>query len=453
MDVSAEFNQVLSRIINAIPDILMAIALLLIAWIVATVVKKIITKGGKAAHIPRGFAKGRMAQSEVEGEELLEAIGKLAFYLVFLLVIPTVFATLGMTAISQPLSNMADNLLGYIPNILGAALILFIGWFIAKFIREIVTNILHGLGVDRLTEKYGLAEPKEESKTEPASKPETETKTGEHKDKSSAQKPITLSQVIGNIVYVLILIPVIIASLETLQIQTITEPAIHMLNLVFGYIPNVIAGVILIIIGVILARFVGRFLYSILEGSGIDGMVDRFNKEFKMINVPNFSLSKVVTEIVKILIVLFFVIEAMNVMELAILQTVGSAILLYIPFLLGAFITLLVGLILANFVEKFVHKYSGGSKALGKILKYLIIVFAIFMTLDQLQLASSIVNYGFIAMIAGLSVAFAIAFGLGGRTFASKQLEHLDTKLHSSDGKYSEQIKPQDTNDPDQPFV
>lgn len=447
MNAGDQFRDVLNTIINAIPHILMALALLLITWIIATLIKNIITKGGKAANLPEKMAKGKMAQTEQDGEKLLEAIGKLVFFLVFLLVIPSVFQTLGMQAIAEPLTNMADSLLAFIPNILGAGLVLFIGWFIAKFVRDIVTNIAHGFGADRLPEKIGISDSKGSNQSGAPSEPKKEENKGD--------KPISLSQVIGNIVYVLILIPVIIAALEILQIAAITEPAIYMLNLIFGYIPNVIAGIILILIGVLIARFVGKLLHSLLAGTGIDGMLDRFNKELDMVKVPNFSLAKIISEIVKILIVLFFVVEAANVMELGVLQTIGEAILLYIPFLLGAFIILVVGLVLANFVEKFVRKYSGGSKALGKILKYMIITFAVFMTLDQLRMAQSIVNIGFIAIMAALAVAFAIAFGIGGRSFASKQLEHVDKKIHASeendDFKASDYSVNQNDQDPDKP--
>ncbi|NLB99617.1 MAG: hypothetical protein GX788_08310 [Lactobacillales bacterium] len=65
----------------------------------------------------------------------------------------------------------------------------------------------------------------------------------------------------------------------------------------------------------------------------------------------------------------------------------------------------------------------------GEIVKYIVYVLAIFMTLDQLQFASSIVNTAFLFVIGGLAVAFALAFGLGGREFAKKQLDRLDNKM------------------------
>nr|WP_316046398.1 hypothetical protein [Planococcus glaciei] len=60
---------------------------------------------------------------------------------------------------------------------------------------------------------------------------------------------------------------------------------------------------------------------------------------------------------------------------------------------------------------------------------------AIFMTLDQLNFATNIVNLAFLFIIAGLAVAFAIAFGIGGRDFAKRQLDKFEAKAQEEDKK------------------
>ena len=57
------------------------------------------------------------------------------------------------------------------------------------------------------------------------------------------------------------------------------------------------------------------------------------------------------------------------------------------------------------------------------------------MALDQLNFANNIVNMAFLFIIGGLSVAFALSFGLGGRDFAKKQLEKLDKKIEEESGQ------------------
>ena len=71
----------------------------------------------------------------------------------------------------------------------------------------------------------------------------------------------------------------------------------------------------------------------------------------------------------------------------------------------------------------------------GKIAKYIIIVFAIFMTLEQIKFASTIVNTAFLLVLGSLAVAFAVAFGIGGRDFARRQLDKLDRSIDVQDDK------------------
>ena len=411
--IREQFVQIFEQVVAGAPNFLYALGLLIVAWVVGKVAQKIIVKGGSKIKEPGVFAKSGVAENEEQWEQIISTFGKLAFYLAFLVVLPGVFDRLGMTSVAQPLSNMTTEILAFMPNLIGAALVFFIALFIAKILREIVTNVLQGLGVDRLSGKLGL--------------------TSDESKKKDKVQTLGISKIFGNIVYVLIIIPVTISALEILKIQAISQPAINMLNIIFSYIPNVIAATILILIGVLIARFVGELLKTLIDGSGLNSLVEKYNNELGVIANPNFSISTVIAEFVKILIVIFFIMEAFSVLNLQILQTISVAIVTYIPFLLGAAVTLVGGFLLANFTDKIIGKISDGPKALGKILKYSIIVFAIFMTLDQLRLAPSIVNFGFMAIMAGLGIAFAIAFGLGGREFAAKQLSHLDQKIHETD--------------------
>ncbi len=410
--METQFRTIGNTIISAIPAILLALLLLLLAWVVATIAKKIVIRGGKAAKIPSLFQRSRIADSSEGGIEILELLGKLAFFLVFLFMIPSIFDALGMTAVSQPISNMVQSFLAFIPNIIAAGIILFVGWMLAKLAKELVSNILKSLKTDRLPQKFGL-------------------------DKSGTQDTpsFELSSIVGNIVYVLVIIPVVIAALEALNIQAISVPAVNMLNMILGVIPNLVVAVILVMIGVVIARMIAELVKSLLASTGMDNLTQKMNADPMYPSIPRFSLSNVIGEIVRAIIVIFFVVEALNVLNLTVLQMIGSAVIIYLPFLIGAIVILGVGFVLANFVEGFIVKFTGQPTALGKVLKYVILVFAVFMTLDQLRLAPSIVNFAFMAIMAGLAIAFAVAFGIGGKGFAARQLEKLDKKIEEEKQK------------------
>src|SRR5699024_10174991 len=99
---------------------------------------------------------------------------------------------------------------------------------------------------------------------------------------------------------------------------------------------------------------------------------------------PSIDLANVITNIVKVFIILFFTIEALNVLKLDVLNSIGNAVLVYIPFLVSATIILGVGFFVANLLDQCIRKYAN-SPFSAKIVKYVVIVFQVFMTLNQFQ--------------------------------------------------------------------
>lgn len=86
------------------------------------------------------------------------------------------------------------------------------------------------------------------------------------------------------------------------------------------------------------------------------------------------------------------------------------------------------GNILASFLTKVTD-----NKVLSSTIRYSILVLAIFMALDQLKFAQNIVTTSFTIILGAFAVAFALAFGLGGRDFAAKQLDKLDKKIDKNE--------------------
>ena len=107
------------------------------------------------------------------------------------------------------------------PNIVAAAIVLIIGCFIAKLVRQLLAHLFDKLNVNKLQEKAGI----EVANTD------------------------RLSNTLDYIVYVLILIPMIVMALDVLKISVISDPAVHMLNLIFAFIPNIFSGLVIIVIG------------------------------------------------------------------------------------------------------------------------------------------------------------------------------------------------------------
>ncbi|MBT2569322.1 mechanosensitive ion channel [Planococcus sp. ISL-110] len=415
-DVGNSFRGVGNTIIDYIPNVLGALLLLLVAWIVATIVRAIFTKGLKKAGVDKAMVKGHMAKTKETADNQLDSIGKILYYLIFILFIPSVLQALNMQNVAQPISNMMDKLLAFLPNLFMAIIIIVIGYFVAKFVKNLVFSLLTAINIDKWFNKVT-------SKTGSTS---TGTTRMDASDKS------TLANVLANIVFVIVLIPILTIALETLNIRSISEPIVNMLNQVLNMIPNIFVAIILILVGVLIAKFVGDLLISLLNGTGINRFSTYLNPD--KTKSPSFDIANIIGKVVQAIIIIFFTVEAMNVLQLDVLNNIGEAIIGYLPLLISSLIILGLGLIGGSLLGSYVKKTSN-NRFLGGIVKYAIIIVAVFMTLDQLNFATNIVNLAFLFIIAGLAVAFAVSFGMGGREFAKRQLESLEKKMEKEDDK------------------
>jgi hypothetical protein len=159
----------------------------LIAWIVAVVIKKIVLKVLQTARVDESV--GSKAGLEKKEVPLSQTIAEIVHYLVLLLFLPTVLNALALGGLREPLQQMIGKVLVFFPNLFTAALILLIGWFIARIPKKIGTGLHIALGAERLSEKVGLSKV-----------------LGEQ----------GLSGSIGLVVYMTIMIPVLLAALQAL---------------------------------------------------------------------------------------------------------------------------------------------------------------------------------------------------------------------------------------------
>lgn len=406
------FNNITNRFSLGLPSFIEALLLLLVAFLVAYLVKKLIMNIGKRTKLSRHMGKAGMTEKP---EDSLEFFGNLGFLIVFVLFLPGVFARLGLESISAPITGMLTGLLNFIPNLLGSILILVIGIFIARLVKQLAIGLFERLNVDRFQEKM-------------------RSKGGE-----PVGEEVSLSNILGNIVYILILIPVIIAALQVLNISIISEPALNMLNAIFVMIPNIIAGIILIMLGIFIAKLVADLIFNLLAGMGLNSKVNQMIDEPRASNI---NLERIISEAIRYIIILILTVEAFNVMNLGILENIGSAILLYLPLVLSAGLILLGGYVLGMLAKSAIHKNFPDARLLGNIVQYVIVGLAAFMALSELGIADYFINIAFIAIVAAAAVAFAISFGIGGRDFARNMLKKAESKLDDA-GQMIKEKKPE----------
>lgn len=380
----------LDRLVASLPDILIAVLFLILAFVLATIVKKLLVKLLSTDGVKSKLAK---VDKENGGSHLIDMIGKLAFLLVFLLFLPAVLNRLNMTGVSEPITNFVSSIIQYIPLLFAAGVIVYVGIFVADLIKDIVTSLLATVGVDKFQAKYAPV-----------------------KDENAR-----LSNILGMILYVLILIPVITAALDILGLQSISQPFTALLNDIISYIPKIFVAGLLLFVGVFISKIVVNLLRSILEGANIDRVGAELGLSTK------FSFAKIISEAVRYVLIIFFLVEAVKVLDLIALTTIASTILAYVPIALSAGLIVLAAVVLAKLAERFILS-NNGSRTISSIVKVAIYAVAGFMTLSQLGIGSTIVEAAFVIILAAIGIAFAIAFGLGGKDFAKRKLNDLDSK-------------------------
>lgn len=375
----------------AILSVIKAALFLILGLAAATIVSKLLKK--LAGKLQEKLVK--KTGNEETRELLKDFVGKLSFLLIFLLFVPSISQALGLAEMSAPILNVLNVVWMYLPKLIAAAIILWVGFLIAGLVRDLLIPAFNRIKLDRLQEKAGI-------ETKPSAK---------------------LSNTLAYIVYVLILIPVIITALTVMDIKAISQPAIGMLNTIFDYVPRILAASVIVIIGCMVAKLAGGIVERLLAATGLDARISKLLDG----KAAGFVLSKVVGTIVQVVLVIFFAVESMSILRLEIISSIGGSIIGYLPYVLAAVLILIACYVCASIAEKALKK--NGHEVGALFAKSAIYTLGGFMILNELGVASTIVNAAFVIVVAAFGVAFALAFGIGGREFASKMLDKLASKF------------------------
>ena len=399
--VAEPLNALLSQVANFVPQLAGALILLLVAWVVATVLRKLVSGALHALKIDERLA-GEPGDTQPE-TTVADNLGEAVYWLVFLLFLPAVLGALALDGLLQPVQSLVDELLGFLPNILGAGLILVVGWFAANLVRRIITNLLASVGVDRLAERVGLGQ---------------------------ALGTMRLSGLLGLIVYVLILLPVLISALNALALDAVTGPASEMLASILNVVPALFGAVVLLSIAYFIGRVVADLVTNVLVGAGFDSILVKLG----VTNTPSEDRrpSDVVGLLILVSLMLFAVIEAAGMLGFTALGDLLSRFLVLGGQVVLGLVIFGVGLFLANIAESAVRTSATRQAGLlAMTTRVSIIVLAGAMGLRQMGLANEIINLAFGLLLGAIAVASALAFGLGARDVAGRTVEDWVKGLRS----------------------
>lgn len=225
-----------------------------------------------------------------------------------------------------------------------------------------------------------------------------------------------ISNLVGNVVFGIIIIVVSIAALQVLGIAAISGPAQQMLEMFLNAIPLIVAAAILLAIGFAIAKFLGNLLEEILRGVGTDRAIESIG-----IVPEGTSASSVITKIVQVAIMIFFAIMATRMLGFPEITRILNEILALGGSVLFGAVIIAAGFLIAGIIGRFIT-----NSIASKVLRYSTIALFIAMGLRYMGIADSIINLAFGAVVIGGAAAAALAFGLGGRNAAARLLDKVE---------------------------
>ncbi|MBW4493439.1 MAG: mechanosensitive ion channel [Oscillatoria princeps RMCB-10] len=249
-------QNLLNQILAALPKILKAGIIGATGWLLAQVVRRLVTNLLAATGTDRLGA--RLGVSQTAGGQSLSWIGGTIVYI--LILIPTAIAALNaleVEAISAPAVVMLTQMLNVIPQIFTAGLILTVAYFIGRFVADLVTNILTGIGFNNIFYWLGL-QSTPSARRQPVAPPLAD------EDATVIQPPAvparTPSEIVGIVVQVGILLLATVAAINILNIEALTA-IVSGLVLLAG---RVLAGLVVFALGLYFANLA----FNLISSSG-----------------------------------------------------------------------------------------------------------------------------------------------------------------------------------------
>ncbi|MEO7277161.1 MAG: mechanosensitive ion channel [Sphingomicrobium sp.] len=384
------------------PRILIALLILVATWVVARAVKWIIQKAIDRTPALKKHLTG--SPDETVGHQL----GTIAKLIIWLVGIMAALQFLGLGQILAPINELVTEIFAFLPRLIGAGLIFFVGLVVARIAKNLVETVLIAANVDGLLARLGIGDVEGTVRTDPNAVP------------PGAAPPATrssLARAVGVLLFAVIIIQVAIAALNVLGIEAISGPAVDMLNQIYAAIPRVLAAALWIGIAFFIGRFLKTIIEAILPSTGFDQAITSTGV-FPATARP----SRIVANIAMVAIILAASIEAAK-------QLGGGTIAIFLAqvtelggkVIFGTLI-IVVGIMLSRIIANLVGSGTGEGGFAQTIVRYAIIALFTAIGLTFMGLADMIVMMAFGLILGSAAVATALAFGLGGRDAAGSVL-------------------------------
>lgn len=374
-----------------LPNVLGAIIVLLIGWLIAKGLKKLITKLFKKTN----WDERVLGKSSIKNTNSF--VGNIIYYIVMIIVLLVVLEILGVDQVLDPLKNMVNKFLLFIPDLVGAILIGVVGYLLAKFISSLVN--IGGNLLDRFIDKTGF------------------------KDTDK------LVNILKKIVFIIIFVPFLIQAFNALQMEAISGPANNILNGFTEMIGELVVAALILTVFIWGGKYLASFLEDLFRSMGLDNAAEKI-KIHNMIGA-NQSLSKLVANLIYFFLVFFGVITAVEILGLDRLTDTLNTILDITGQILFGLVILAIG----NYISLLIYNTmtrANNNKFIAGVVRVASLSLFIAIALRTMGIANEIVELAFGLILGAIAVAVALSYGLGGRDAAGEHFKEIIGKLRNN---------------------
>ena len=379
-----QINEVMATMPGWGAAIITAIAAIIVAYIVKSIITTVINKTQFGA------------KAKTTGGNLGSALGRAGFWLTLLFFVPPFLGFLELGEYAQPIDDMFSSIATFLPNLIGAALLFGIGYIVSKIAQNAVTTTLRAMQVDNLMTRFGVA--------------------------SATGSTGSLATGLGTLVFVIVISFFAIGALDVLDIDAISGPLSGLLQSFLDFIPELISAAVVLGLAIFIGKFVSNFLKGFLPTLGFDNSVNT------LMSIDDgeglrFAPSSVAGSLAFLIITVLGLTAALDILGIEFLSNTFDDIVAFGGQLLRAAVLIMIGVFLANFISRIMAGMI--SPRIAEMFRYVAILIFVFLGLSSLDPAGDIIPTAFGALVIGTAVAGALAFGIGGRDWAGEVLQKL----------------------------
>lgn len=372
---------------NLLPTVLGALLALIIGFFIAKLIRRLVKAAFQRTNLDENIAKKVNTTVRVD-----DFIAKIAYYIVVLCTLLIVLNILNVDSGLNFLNGMMENIFQYIPRVILAGIIGYVGYILGMIISEaggFITGRLETFAANNGINVGG----------------------------------INIAKIVKQLIFLFIFIPILIVALDALKIDVISKPAGEMLSSFMAAVPNIIAAALIVGISYIAGKYIVGIVVELLKNLGLD----RAFNEMGMGNIVSGSISKILGNIALFFIMFTGIIQAVEKLQLTEVSGILNNLFGLSGKIFFGMLVLFAGVYVSNIAVKAISK--NGNAWLASIVRFATIGIFLAFALHTMGIAENIVELAFGLTLGAIAVAFALAFGLGGREAAGKELENFFTKL------------------------